>query len=112
MSSISKSEIDTIFGKTFKDFRIKNRLTQEQLSEKLNISLKYISRIENGSGGIKTQTLINYMNILGISPNSLFKEFIKNDKIKQEIALSEQLQELSDEKIQFILKMINEIKNI
>lgn len=112
MSSISKSEIDKVFGKTFRNFRIKNKLTQEQLSEKLNISLKYISRIENGNGGIKTQTLINYMNILGISPNSLFKELVQNKEIEQDIIISENIQELSKDKKQFILKMINEIKKI
>lgn len=35
MASVSKSEIDKIFGKILRDFRIKNGLTQEQLSEKL-----------------------------------------------------------------------------
>ena len=64
MVSVSKSEIDKIFGKILRDFRVKNGLTQEQLSEKLGISLKYISRIENGNNGIKTQTLIKYMNML------------------------------------------------
>ena len=58
MVSVSKSEIDKIFGKILRDFRVKNGFTQEQLSEKLGISLKYISRIENGNNGIKTQTLI------------------------------------------------------
>ncbi len=55
MSSISKSDIDKNIGKILRDFRIKNKLTQEQLSEKLGISLKYISRIENGNNGVKTR---------------------------------------------------------
>ena len=46
MNSITKLDIDKAFGKILRDFRIKHRLTQEQLSEKLGISLKYISRIE------------------------------------------------------------------
>ena len=58
MNSVSKSDIDKNFGKILREFRIKNSLTQEQLSEELGISLKYISRIENGNNGIKTQTLM------------------------------------------------------
>ena len=54
MNSVLKSDIDKNFGKILRDFRVKNKLTQEQLSEKLGISLKYISRIENGNNGIKT----------------------------------------------------------
>ena len=48
MNSISKSDIDKTFGKILKDFRVKNGYTQEVMAEKLGISLKYISRIENG----------------------------------------------------------------
>ena len=44
MNSVSKSDIDKTFGKILREFRIKSGLTQEQLSEKLGISLKYISR--------------------------------------------------------------------
>lgn len=104
MSSISKSQIDTVLGKILKQYRIKNHLTQEQLSEKLDISLKYISRIENGNGGIKTQTLINYMNILGIEPNLLYGDLINNKSIQKHVELSEKLQYLSPEKVDFIMK--------
>ena len=87
MSSITKSDIDKVFGKVLKEFRVKNHMTQEQLSEKLGISLKYISRIENGNSGIKTRTLINYMNILGITPNTIYSEFINNKSSFLEISL-------------------------
>ena len=99
MSSVLKSDIDNFFGKIFKDYRIKNKLTQEQLAEKLDISLKYISRIENGNSGIKTQTLINYINILGIAPNILFSSFITNDSLKPQIELSNKLNIMSQEDI-------------
>ena len=82
MNSFTKSDIDKDFGQTIKKFRVNAGLTQEQLSEKLGISLKYISRLENGYSGIKTQTLIRCMNILGIEPNILFSKFITNKDIK------------------------------
>ena len=44
MNSISKSDIDKIFGKILRDFRIKNGYTQEVMAERLGISIKYISR--------------------------------------------------------------------
>ena len=61
------------------------------MAERLGISLKYISRIENGYSGIKTQTLINYMNILGITPNIIFKELMTNENIQKQINISEKL---------------------
>lgn len=112
MDSISKSNIDKNFGKILRDFRIKNKLTQEQLSEKLGISLKYISRIENGNNGIKTQTLINYMNILGITPNILYKPFITNKNVVQDIEISEKIVSLSEDKKQFLISIIDLLQNL
>ena len=107
MNSVSKSDIDKTFGKILREFRVKSGLTQEQLSEKLGISLKYISRIENGNNGIKTQTLIKYMNILGITPNTLYSKFITNAEIKKNVLLSEKINSLSDEKKEFISSIID-----
>ena len=112
MNSVSKSDIDKSFGKILRDFRVKNKLTQEQLSEKLGISLKYISRIENGNNGVKTQTLINYMNILGITPNTIYSEFINNKSIKQKVELSKKIEALSEEKQIFIDSIVDLLKDL
>ena len=112
MNSVSKSDIDKNFGKILRDFRIKNKLTQEQLSEKLGISLKYISRIENGNNGIKTQTLINYMNILGITPNTLYASFITNKETAKNIQLTEKLLSLSDDKKDFLNAIIDLLQKL
>ena len=112
MSSISKSDIDKNFGKILRDFRIKNKLTQEQLSEKLGISLKYISRIENGNNGIKTQTLINYMNILGITPNTIYSPFITNKEIIKNVELCEKIDKLPADKKEFINSIVELLQNM
>lgn len=111
MNSVSKSDIDKNFGKILRDFRIKNKLTQEQLSEKLGISLKYISRIENGNNGVKTQTLINYMNILGITPNTIYASFITNQDVIKNIEISEKISSLSEDKKEFLNSIIDLLKN-
>ena len=111
MNSISKSDIDKAFGKILKDFRVKKGYTQEVMAEKLGISLKYISRIENGYSGIKTMTLINYMNILGITPNTIFKELMTNKDIIKQIEISEKLNYLSEEKLNFVDNMIDLLIN-
>lgn len=112
MSSILKSDLDKSFGKILRDYRLKSKLTQDQLSEKVGISLKYISRIENGSSGIKSQTLIKYMNILGITPNILYKEFMTDEKIKRQIELTEKASTLSEEQLGFLNSLIDLLKNL
>lgn len=112
MNSVSKSDIDKVFGNILREFRIKSGFTQEQISEQLGISLKYISRIENGNNGVKTQTLINYMNILGINPDTLYSEFITNPEVKENIKLSEKINSLSKEKKLFIYSIIDLLNDL
>lgn len=112
MKSDKKIDIDKILGQIFKEYRTKNKLTQEQIAEKLEISVKYISRIENGTGGVKVETLVNYMNILGISPNVIFEKLIENDNLKRQIELSKKINELPDDKIDFIISIIDLIRNL
>ena len=112
MSSITKSEIYFAIGKRIKEFRIKNNITQEKLAEELGISVKYISRIENGYGGVKLETLINAMNFLGLMPNVAFSDLISNDNLKLQLFLSTKISELSPEKIQFLLSLIDSLKKL
>ena len=107
-----KSEMDKVFGLILKDYRKRAKLTQADMAEKLDISEKYVSRVETGIGGISKETLAKYMNILGISPNTIYKEFINNPKVKAEIEVSEKISELPSEKLEIILEMIKLIKSI
>ncbi len=112
MKSLKKQDIDKVLGEVFKEYRVKNNLTQEKIAEKLGISVKYISRIENGTGGVKVETLVNYMNILGISPNVIFEKLIIHKDLETQMKLSKKASELSDEKLDFIISVIDLLENI
>lgn len=112
MKSLKKQDIDKVLGEVFKEYRVKNNLTQEKIAEKLGISVKYISRIQNGTGGVKVETLVNYMNILGISPNVIFEKLIIHKDLKTQMKLSKKASELSDEKLDFIISVIDLLENI
>jgi len=112
MKSMKKEEIDKILGEIFKEYRLKNGLTQEKIAEKLGISVKYISRIENGTGGVKVETLINYINVLCVSPNILFDKLIINENLIPQMQLSKIANTLSYEKILLLNDIANLLKNI
>mgnify|MGYP000690040337 FL=1 len=112
MKSLKKQDIDKVLGEVFKEYRVKNNLTQEKIAEKLGISVKYISRIENGTGGVKVETLVNYMNILGISPNVIFEKLIIHKDLETQMKLSKKASKLSDEKLDFIISVIDLLENI
>ena len=112
MKSLKKLDIDKVLGEVFKEYRVKNKLTQEKIAEKLGISVKYISRIENGTGGVKVETLVNYMNILGITPNVIFEKLIVNKQLESQLQLSKKASKLSEEKIDFIVSVIDLLENL
>lgn len=112
MKSLKKLDIDKVLGEVFKEYRIKNKLTQEKIAEKLEISVKYISRVENGTGGVKVETLVNYMNILGISPNVIFEKLIVNKDLETQMELAKKASKLPEDKLEFVVSIIDLLDNI
>ena len=82
MSSVQKANIDKTFGKVLRDFRKKHQLTQEELSEKLGISL-------------------------GITPNTIFIDLLTNPEALKNAKISEKIVNLSDEKKDFLNSIID-----
>lgn len=112
MNAEVKSEMDRVFGSILKQYRNRLDYTQAEMAEKLGISEKYVSRVETGIGGINKETLTKCMNILGITPNLMYKEFINNPRVKKEIEVSEKISELSTEKLEIILEMTKMLKDL
>jgi transcriptional regulator with XRE-family HTH domain len=74
--------IKSSFGENLKFYRKEKRLSQEQLSEKLDISIKHLSAIERGLTFVSAELLEKLSNSLEI-PAFLFflreKEIFYND---------------------------------
>ena len=81
-------EIKKCFGNIFQKARISKNITQEQIAENLSKSSKTISQIETGKDGTSKQTDIALMNLLEITPNELYKNFITNSSLKRKIELA------------------------
>ena len=54
----------------------------------------------------------NYMNILGISPNVIFEKLIIHKDLETQMKLSKKASKLSDEKLDFIISVIDLLENI
>ena len=60
-------------GKRMKEKRKSLNLTQEQMAEKLNISIKHYGGVERGVAGLSIENLIEVSDILGINIDYLLK---------------------------------------
>lgn len=78
---MEKDNYKIIYGKIIKEYRLKNKLTQEELSQKIGFDTKYISQIETGRYMGTIITMLKLCEIFGVTPNDLLDELLpKNEK--------------------------------
>jgi len=68
----SSTDIKILLGKRIKELRKQRGLTQEQLSEKMNINQRNLSKIECGNNFITSDTLSKILFAFEIEPAELF----------------------------------------
>ena len=88
-------DIKKQFGKNVKDARLKLRLTQEQLAEKIGISAKSLSQIELGNNFVSAENLEAICTALQTYPKKLF-DFGEDLKIKDYSILFNKLKDDED----------------
>lgn len=76
----------SVIGKRIKEARNEQNMTQEELADKLNISVAFLSRVETGKTQINLKRLTQIAEILKVSPgylltgsNTTSKEYLKED---------------------------------
>ncbi|MBR1831475.1 MAG: helix-turn-helix transcriptional regulator [Ruminiclostridium sp.] len=105
--------IDSI-GKYIREYRKKKNMSQETLAELIDVSVPYISMLENSQKYPALDTLISLANALDISPNHLLCETMNNEyEMKRSVMLDEisELPEREQERIFTVVRaMIEEAK--
>lgn len=61
------------FGQLVKSWRLRQKLTQEELAFNSKISVTYISKIENGVTNVSLDTICKIASGLGITVSELLK---------------------------------------
>ena len=70
---MTEHELRAILSANVKRYRNYRKLTQEELAEKLGISIPFLSDVENSRKWISPSTLVKFADALGIEPHELFK---------------------------------------
>ena len=98
-------------GKKFKEYRKKAKLTQEELSEKIDISEKHYGQLERGSFSPSLETFFKIVETLNI-PLSEFG--IKNkegdNKNQNRDELIKEIYSSNDNEIELFLEFVKSIK--
>ena len=94
-----------IIGQRLKKARQSKHLTQEDLSEKLDVSVAFLSRIECGSSFISLKRLDEICEILGITKGSILDGTSTNTKDYLNKDFAEILSRCSKEQSRLIYRM-------
>lgn len=70
---MTEYELKAIVQANIKRYRNYRGWTQAQLAEKLNISINFLSDIENGKKWISPATMVKFASVLNIEPFELFR---------------------------------------
>lgn len=99
--------IEKSIGQRIKEQRKKNKLTQEQLSEKLGMSKNHLSAIERGVYRVQIETLVMIINCLGCTADDLFCDVIDTGYKIRSSRLSEKIAMLPPEEQNRILAVVD-----
>lgn len=101
-------------GKIIRFYRLKNNLTQEQLSEYADCSCGFIGQIERGESKISLSVLSKIINTLKIDANELFWDTdthtSESHQLDNQIALY--AKQLSIDKKHIVLNLMDDLKNL
>lgn len=98
-------------GRRIKKERLKRGITQEQLAEKVDISVNFMSLIENGRN-MSVETLANIAVALGVTVDYLLSDTVnvETDVISEQIVHN--LATLNEDEKLYFLNMIKQYKAI
>lgn len=82
-------------GELVREYRLRKKLTQQELAEKSDLSLPFINLIENNRRNLSVDTLLKILSAMEIDPSDFFKP----------------LSETSDDNLQLLIEKIQLNKN-
>ncbi len=94
-----------IIGQRLKVARKNMGLTQQELAEKLNLSIAFISRVERGSSHINLKRLTEFCSLLGISEGEILNGVSNSDENYLSTEFTDILDKCSPKKQKLIYKI-------
>ena len=82
-------------GDRIREARKQQGLTQEQLAEKVDITLEYISQIERGLKTPSMQVFIKLVEVLDVSADYLLRDSVSTGKLFGDNAIGRKIERLS-----------------
>lgn len=109
--TIEKNKVLQIIGNNIKTLRLSKGMTQEQMAEKLDHSVNFVSLIELGKSGMSVTTMLDICNILDVDVNCIFKGLLDYRIKNKDLKLIDNILSLSNSDKEIIEKLIEHLLN-
>jgi len=100
-------ELKELIGSRIQEIRNKKGITQDQLSEKVGISAKYLSSIERGKENPTLNTILKLAQSLDVKPDHFFIHLEIEDPAKRKSMINEILDEADEDQLKLIYKVLS-----
>ena len=104
---MEKSNINKHIGNKFQEYRLKNNLTQNQVSELTGLEPRHISQIERGLSKGSIDTLLKLCNAYKITPDIVLYDLLDEDLKKDVSIYAENFKKLNQKDKKSILHFID-----
>lgn len=102
-------DLKQMIGARVKEIRTKRRITQDQLSERMEINPKYLSSIERGKENPTLNTLIKLSQSLEVKLDEIFSFVEISDPDTRKSLILSLLDEANDEELKLAYKILSAI---
>lgn len=97
-------------GQRIRKFRKAYNLSQEQLAEKVQISVTHMSHIETGNTKLSLPVFVDIANALSIQTDELLHDIPQNNKTKMKHEINELLDSCSMRDMYILLDVLRSVK--
>ena len=97
-------------GKVIQEIRKSNGDTQEKLAEKIEVSVRYVSEIEQDRANPSYEKLIKFCNLYKIGMNQIFNDYLKvkdNKTLEYKLSGYDKLDKKDKETIENLIMYFN-----
>ena len=99
----------SIIGQRLKEARKKKNLTQDKLSEKMGVSIAYLSKVETGKVHINLERLSQICSILNITEGEILNGVSNNSNSYLHYEFNELLKKSSPKNLKIAYKILKSI---
>lgn len=97
-------------GLNLRKIRVQNKLRQEDIAERANLSVNYVGAVERGERLPSLETFIALLNATGCSADIVLSDVLKNGYVIKNSILSEKLKMLRNDDLECIYEVLDILK--